>query len=242
MGKHEGFPSNPQKYKRVSCDNGDTVPSWKIYQNTFANYLRDFAEVDPDQKIVTKLETKKDPVVIDLMGSTDAVSSLQKEFFPSGILKKKTGTFVAVGLDDDRDEVTRRKEASRGIEFIYGNLTNKKTWDKIESTIGEENADIVMERGYGGLWYVPTRPLYQKAVMNRMWKLLSPDGGILAVQTPPEDILEKRGFPIGSWLTKVAESGIMHNFVGEFCSLDGNIRYGMLLLQKNSPEEQLPDL
>lgn len=229
MKREELFPRNPTMYREGRI--------WKIYDNSFSNYQRDFMEADGENKIEKRIQSLEEPVIVDLMGSTYALFTLEESYFR----QKKKKKLIAVGMEDGRTETLQRREADRGIIFLQGNLNTVQAWEDLTTTLADDKADIIMERGYGGLYYVPTRPLYHRIVMHRMWDMLRPDGGLLVVQTPPVDILEERGVPIHPWLAQLQEAGIDHEFSDSFLSMDGPVPYGMLLIQKDF-ETLLPDI
>lgn len=213
---------------------------WLIYDSTFRCYLKDFYMADSKGYLpgfLKQLSMKDPPVVIDLMASTAALSSFYGNY---GMFKPIRG--LAVGFHDIRSNETRESDKERGISCLSGDLNKSLTWKGIRRWLGNRKADLIMERGYGGLQYIPTRLSYQRVVLAKLWDMLNPDGGTMVLQTPPEDILERRGTPVEKWLNLLDESAIENDFAPSFTSLDGNVRYGMLKLVRNPAVDTLPSL
>lgn len=232
MGKHEQgyFLLIPRSTKN---------PGWTIIHSNFDHYMDDFARVDPDRKItalLNRLLSVPEPVIVDLMASPLALESLVP-FYESQRPK-----FFAVGIEP-KDELRavygrRRKE----VAYLQKDLNKEESLDEVEKQLEGRKAHMIMERAYGGLQYVPTELNFQRKTLKRLWNMLDPEGGLLVLQTPSRRFLEARGIPVKEWLEQLKEAGIYYQFVEEFTVTDGDIPYGMLLLEKNPSAVKLPDL
>jgi len=158
---------------RKSYDNGP----WGMYGKDVSNYGWSFLGV-LDENIKDLLKNRKNPVVIDLMSPTDAIYSLFLEI-PD---KKKLG--LAVSLEDMRKRKKKNRDAEMNIKEIAGDLMKSSTWDTIEEELDGRKADLIMERAVDGLECIPQNPKLYAILLNKAWKLLSKDGGILLAEFP----------------------------------------------------------
>src|SRR3989339_762643 len=154
------FPRHPRAYNHGSTCNG-----WTIKNSDMADYLKDFyldRDIDFIDRTVLKLQSEPKPVMIDLLASEDAVFSFYKTFLSN----KPKIKALAVGLEHDyiRPE---RKDLIRsiGIEVREGDLNKSKTWNEMQEWLGEDKAHLIMERGYGGLHFIPTYIHYYRSAM-----------------------------------------------------------------------------
>jgi len=150
---------------------------WDMYGRDISSYEWSFLEV-LDGKIKDLLKNKKDPVVIDLMSPTDAIYSLFLEI-PD---EKKLG--LAVSLEDLRTIKNKKWDAKMNIKEIAGDLLEFSTWNRIEEELNGRKADLIMERAVDGLLCIPKNPELYTILLNKAWKLLSKDGGILLAEFP----------------------------------------------------------
>jgi len=224
--------------ERFSRHPWNDVPSeWQIFGDNFSDYRSDFRVVDGDDVINKKLRELKsrgNTVMVDLMADTSALDQLDANGF--------RGRFLGVGLNDKREKEARISQEARNISFVNGDLNKSHTWKEIADWVGGSKIDLLMERGYGGLYFVPTYVHYQRAVMSRMWDMLNPDGGLMMLQTPTKDALEERGIAISAWQNQLNQKGIYNKFGKLAASKDYGQSYGLMILQKQSNILQLPDI
>jgi hypothetical protein len=150
---------------------------WDMYGKDISDYGWSFLGI-LDENIKDLLKNKKNPVVIDLMSPTDAISSLFSEI-PD---EKKLG--LAVSLEDLRKRKKKKQDAEMNIKEIAGDILESSTWDVIEKELNGRKADLIMERAVDGLDCIPRNPKLYAILLNKAWKLLSRDGGILLAEFP----------------------------------------------------------
>lgn len=233
--EREDFPKHPWRLSSIV----DDTKAWTIFRNYFPDYMIDFNRVDKENWIpsfIDYLRTQETATIIDFMASTDAVRSLAR-----GLLRNVDVHGIAVGFSDRRTDEEKEQDTTLGISFVPGNLNKGKTWNDITEKLNGKKADLIMERGYGGLHYIPTDRRYQRVALGKMWNMLGSENSMLIVQTPPQYVLEKRGIPVANWLKKLKKEEIPYQFLPQFQSKDGDMPYGLLAITKHS-DAPLPDI
>ncbi len=218
MQELEYFTSLPRKLD----------PDWDIPDSDFWAYLEDLGSLDTDNKIMgslTELKNAGESIVIDLMAPTTALDSL----YEWGL----RGKLLAVGKNDDRQLVERRAGAGMGVDYYKGNLKSTETWRYIDRYLDGADANMIMERGYGGLHYVRTDPYFYRAVLTRMWSMLSPNKGLLVLQTPNREKLAERGMDMYKWMAQLKDAGIYGKYDNMGSGRDFPVEYGILILEKS---------
>ena len=213
---------------------------WVIFGENFESYLDDFSRVDRDGRfshIIEDIAAKPKPVIIDLMAPTNTLADFS---FKSRNCKSMKA--LAVGYGDTRHKTVKKVDEMLGINYISTDLANIQNFNKISEWLGNDRADLIMERGYGGLSYIPTNLDYQYRVINKIWEMLSPDGGLTLLQLPSISDLYANDIHIGIWINNVKQSGIYCQYLPSYVSKDAGVNYGILALQKNSPAEKLPTI
>jgi hypothetical protein len=102
-------------------------------------------------------------VVVDLLAPTTTLGDLKLNMFPT-----TSFTGLSVGLRDLRVPSERTWDDNAGISYISGDIRKQGTWKEIEQRVGNGNVDLLMERGCGGLYWMPTRALFYQATMQRV--------------------------------------------------------------------------
>ena len=120
------------------------------------------------------MKKQKEPIIIDLMSSPRAV----RDLYNSGY----HGRLLAVGFNDFRTTMERKNDAEHNISFIKGDLAKSDTFKQIQQWLGDKKAHLIMERGFAGLHFIPTRLNYQKAVLSKFWDMIDPEGGLMVLQ------------------------------------------------------------
>ena len=213
---------------------------WDIFGENFKSYLDDFSKADKDRELpqlIKVIAAKPKPVIIDLMAPTNTLADFSSKNRNYKIMKA-----LAVGYGDTRHETVKKVDKMLGINYISTDLANIQNFNKISDWLGNDMADLIMERGYGGLRYVPTNLDYQYRVIHKIWEMLSPDGGLALLQLPSISDLRANDIHIGVWIRNVRQSGIYCQYLPSYESRYVGVNYGILAMQKNSPTEKLPTL
>jgi hypothetical protein len=232
----ENFPAHARPY---ICNL--SKPKWTIYDNSIINYFDDFAQLDADRCLPSVLEYLKAqpvPVILDLQSSTAALSSLHEKI----LINKPRIKAMAVGLEQEKEPNKKALNELLGIQALAGNLHSTHTWKQISNWLGEDKVHLIMERGYGGLHYIPNTLHYYRKAAGWLWNMLDPNGGVMLMQVPPFNVLEKRGIPINYWLGELQTAGIYHQALPIADWGHDAIDYGFLMLRKNPEAPVLPDI
>lgn len=175
-----------QLRKQISLnqDRGDRKSfggdKWHAYGTDIESYEISFREVLNGSTILDLLKDRPFPVVIDLMGPSKAVSTLFKKF-PD---KQKLG--LAVSLSDLRSGRQKERDEKLNVIQIAGDIMRSSTWNEIERKLQGHKADLIIERARAGLNYLPSDPRLFAMLLNKAWRLLSRENGILMAQIPGE--------------------------------------------------------
>lgn len=210
---------------------------WTIYDSGFETYLSDFskgANANLLRARIDFLKQKPRPVIIDLMSSPAAIRSLYGSPFN---FKNLSG--LAVGISDQRSDGHRQLDESLGISTVQGDLRLSETWDQIANWLKRRKADLIIERGYGGLYHVPTYLPYYQVVIPRLWNMLSANEGMMVLLSPPKSTLKKRGIIIDEWIAAFSKRGIFATFQNLHRTKDDSIPYGMFVMVKQGNEQSL---
>lgn len=144
------------------------VQTWPIYDSNHSAYKNHFSEFQRSIEDISKIEN---PVVIDLLSSSSAIRSL----FLDTLHEDMKG--VSVGLEDLRPGNIRVIDRKLHVTHIVGDLGKPSTWDCIKTELGERKANLILERGYAGVAYLPQDPLYFLYAMDKIWNTLSSENG-----------------------------------------------------------------
>lgn len=230
------FPRVPQ----IRYPVGKPTDIWEIYDSLFSDYLEEMGLVDVDGLVVNQLRKLHCkgvlPIVVDLMATPRALIDIRKTVLNGGPIRG-----LAVGHEFDIWKPTGyQSEEVEGIEYEPGDLTTKATWNKVKDWLHGDKAHLFMEMGYGGMKFVPHRIDFYQQVLADVWDMTDDDGGVIVFQTPPFSLLSERGISMSFWLSNLANIGIYARSVSQYASRDTRLEYGLLLLQKNSSNKDLP--
>lgn len=213
--------------------------SWRFYGSTFGDYLIDFRSTESTGKlreISRYVKSQQAPIVIDLLADVSALYDLKNR------LRKKPIKGLAAQLDSTCGKVDAITNYGDGIGLLNTDLGEIKKWDMINEWLGQDKAHLIIERGFGGLDYVPTNRSYQRKVIGKIWDMLSPKGGYAILQTPPQEILEKRNIPVRKWLRQLQNTHVEYQFSPRYKSRDSGESYGILILRRTPDVSTLPTL
>ena len=147
----------------------ENVNVWPIYDSTDKDYDKHFSEF----KIRTAdIAQKESPVIIDLLSSSSAI----RRIYLNTLDENMKG--VSVSVEDLRHVNICEIDKRLNITHIVGNLGKPAVWDRIKTLLGDKKADLIIERGYAGVAYLPQDSLYFLYTMNKIWNMLSSKRGI----------------------------------------------------------------
>lgn len=186
--------------KRKAEDNFD---HWIQYGSGITDYQRTFSETSGGINIVDFLRGRLSPVVIDLMAPPQTLVSLFKQ------LPQKSKLGLAVSLGDLRSDEEKRRDDKLNIHQVAGDITQSSAWKAINKELKGKKADLIMERALEGLYLIPHHKIFYAIMINKLWKILSEDRGIILMTTPVfSDYFLERFIPIPNWVNHLKDRGV----------------------------------
>lgn len=167
----------------------------EVYQETFSKVLGGI-------NIVDFVKGRHHPVVVDLMSPSEGLADLFRQI-------SEPGLGLAVSLEDLRRKETQRRDHRLNIYQLAGDVTKFSTWNAIDQKLKGKKADLIMERGKEGLVFIPVNKRFYAIIINKLWNMLSEEGGIMLIETPgfSKDYLENV-MPIPKWIDYLKTKGI----------------------------------
>lgn len=152
---------------------------WVAYGSTARSYDNYFEDALGGHSLMDIIVDNPSPVAIDLMAPSFTLSDMFKRLNPNA-----SPVGIAVSLKDRRTPHERARDEDLGIIQIAGDLTRNLTWKKIQESLGDRKANLIMERGIGAWEFFPQHEKLFGIILSRLWNMLSDDGGVLALETP----------------------------------------------------------
>lgn len=205
---------------------------WRIKNSRIDSYLEDFRLVDKDGRIQPFLESLKEinnPVMLDFLSWTDALRSIARDYH----IPRISG--AAVAFSDTRGPLGQSLDNNLGIIQIAGDVNQANPWNEVENFLDGRKAHLILERGYGGLKVLNSKPAFYCATINKLWNMLDPENGMMLLQTLNFGLLEALGVPVYKWIEQMQERGIYCRSVPEYpAKKDGYYRYGLIMLIRDT--------
>ena len=174
---------------------------FSILNSPVTEYERTFAQVLQGKKLVDLIKNRSVPVVIDLLSPPGTVYEL--------LLPFSEGRGLAVSLPDhDIQKEFEHTYGADNVKWLHEDVTRSKTWVDIKKWLKGDKADLIMERGKGGLGSLPENSMFYQDLLNKAWGNLSTESGILLFELPPKTFLLHKGIPIDDWVKKLQEKNI----------------------------------
>lgn len=154
---------------------------WPVYDLGIERYDDYFGEVSPiGVSIKDDLEHKRASVgrlnVFHPMGGVGLLRSI------SETVGLDYG--LALGLTDHRSLPQRLTDRSNGLEMLTGDVFRHESWTRIREAIsrrGIDGFDYIFCNPIGGWTVLGYDPLMHFFLLDRFWKMLSPNGGRLYI-------------------------------------------------------------
>lgn len=205
---------------------------WPTYGASIDDYEKDFKPLLENGHIRDFIKNRSSPVVIDLMSPSDALASLFKKI-PD---KPKFG--LAITLVDKRDIDQKQRDEKLGIKELAGNLLVGKTWARIRRELEGRKADLIIERAVLGWEFLPKDNNLYVILLDRAWRLLSEENGVLLVQAPRE---EEPSIASHIRFNKVIELLNINGVGTTYCSVDkGYGGWALKIVKKENSPKRLP--
>ncbi|QQG41851.1 MAG: hypothetical protein HYV90_00865 [Candidatus Woesebacteria bacterium] len=187
--------------KKAELHKGDP-DYWKTYGSSIEDYDKSFRAVLEGGHIVDLVRDSNEPVVVDLMSSTEAIASL------FGQLSQSNKLGIAVSSEDDRLPDKKRRDDQMGIKHVPGDLSQPASWKTLKETLGGRKANLILERGGMGVQSLPFNENFYGYVFNRLWEIVSEDGGTILIQGSTTHALEQTGIRVKEWVDLLKSNGV----------------------------------
>lgn len=175
---------------------------WPTNNSPIEDYDKTFKTVLKGRRIVDLVRDRAGLVVIDLMSSTDALSTLFSQ------LRQPNKLGISVSLEDSRSEERRLYDEGMGIRYLTGDLNMSSTWKRLIDELAGKRADLILERGGMGVQYVPANERFYGYVLNRLWEIVSENGGVILIQCPTTHTLKQTGIRFKEWVNLLQSNGV----------------------------------
>jgi len=201
-----------------------TCDKWPVYGSLIESYEDDFRPVLGSVSISSFVRRRSAPVVIDLMSPSDTLADLFMKF-PN---KPKLG--IAHSYRDRRDKEKLDRDEKLGIKQVSGDILELETWNEIEETLDGKKADLIIERAIKGKDFITSDIRIHAVLLNKAWKLLSNDNGMLLAEVPHQRfdlLLRDKPITLFDWISFVKKKGV---------NIDFNWHVLKLVKTSNSPQ------
>lgn len=206
---------------------------WGFRNEPISSYEESFKNVLEGKTIAELISNHFSPIVIDLMAAPRTVYDLLSAF--------PNGRGLAVSLPDHRlkdlrDDIQATYSA-QNVKWLPEDITHPGTWVNIEKWLAGDKAHLIMERGMGGLSWLPMNKRLLGILVNKAWSLLDPNGGILLFETPRSDELLKKGVDLAVWVKSLQEVVDTKYDPGNIEASDPRVEFAKIMITRapNSP-------
>lgn len=151
---------------------------WKYYNSSANSYEKTFRHVLNGKSLGALVEEKKSSLIVDLMAPSGTLVNLF-ETLPEDPSRQG----FAVNLRDDRSDFQKDRDKRLGITQLTADLSVSKGWRLLKEELAGRKADLIIERGFGGLEYLPKHPFFYRYALQQSWANLNNEG-IMLFQNP----------------------------------------------------------
>jgi|SRR5882724_70294 len=199
---------------------------WGAYGSDLSTYNLTFFGVLNGTPLEDLISTKEQPLVVDLMAPSGTLAELFR------ILPQQKKRGICVSLVDQRISFERERDEVLGIKQLKGDLTERKTWEILEGEMKGQKADLIIERGLGGVDYLPNHGRFYGPALQRVWKMTSKNYGTILLDSPSDLVLGRVGYSKKGWVDLLEKQGIE--------AKSENDRSTIRIVKKPNSPEKLP--
>ncbi len=211
---------------RATHDSGED--NWEVqdtrkypYEESFKALLNGKSFTNIAEEILSK---KGKVIALDLMGYGQFLENLP------------LSRGIAVALSDPRKKVRKQRHIDN-IDIVTGNiLLQRDSWKHVQDWLQEDLFDLIVARPQGGLGCLGNNPNIHFRLLQRCWRLLSREGGILFTQISEEVFSVQT---VQKWIQLLDSQGIKTNVSYE--EVSGDVPSLFIERGVDSPEK-LPSL
>lgn len=206
---------------------------WGFINEPISSYEESFKNVLEGKTITGLISNHSAPIVIDLMAAPRTVYDL--------LSASPNGRGLAVSLPDhkpsDMREDIEEIYSAKNVRWLAEDITHPGTWNDIEQWLAGDKAHLIMERGMGGLGWLPMNKKLLGILVNKAWSFLDPNGGILLFETPRRDELLKKGVDLAAWVKSLQVVVDIKYDPGKIEVSDPRVEFAKIMITRapNSP-------
>lgn len=96
---------------------------------------------------------------------------------------------LSITLTDHRSAEQKQFDDEHRLTLLAGDALRQQTWEATQQWLAEHGGSeqrfhLIVERGSGPLVKFPDDPTFEHRLLNRLWKMLSSDHGMMLLQLP----------------------------------------------------------
>jgi len=175
-----------------------TSDKWSVIDSLVEDYEFTFRPLLEGRSLASYLD-KDAPVAIDLLASPAAIFD---HFRNLPYDSPKLG--ISVSKSSNKQDWIQRM----GIKHIQGDLKSGTTWGNISKELEGRKANLILERGWFGLKFMPNSIGFFHYAIQRSWEMLSDENGTLFAEFPETDFLGLTDEEMTAWTNQLKSGGI----------------------------------
>lgn len=179
---------NAQNSIRYRLD-GRGGEDWAVYESDSRSYNQTFKAILGGQTLESiardiSCEHGRPPVVLDVMSTPHAIWSLASKMPVSGVSVSLSEVSVGTVVPPSK------------VVHVAGDLALPGTYAKILRAMEGQKADMILQRGWGGLSCLPQSARFFEVAFNSLLRLVAPlPTSVMFMQTPFKDNALQMGLP-----------------------------------------------
>lgn len=177
---------------------------WRTYDSSFDEYQLDLGSALP-VNLLEFINSKKNPVILDLMASAAGLRDLFKRTHAEPELG------IAVAYEDVRSASQRISDLLKGIYQVRSDLTDRLSWVEIGDIL-DGQADLIIQRGRAGVDSMPAHRGFYNAAKRHLWAALASEG-LMVTQVHNDQELRSAGINLYRWVSELNIRGVQAKYV-----------------------------
>lgn len=199
--------------------------SWEFTGSHVGDYDRSFEAVLGGRTIAGCVierarYTQERPFVLDVLSTPAAPVSLALQVEAAGVAMHG----ISASLTDRRNDRAKSEDLLLGVQHVAGDLATHQGRHRLRRVLAGRKADVILERGVGGLRTFPQHPLFVSIALCALWDTLRSDGGRMIVQLPLDSHMKDMGAePTAHLAASLEEMRFCLTYGREGTPVDGSV-------------------